>query len=315
VQQDANHTRPSPADSIRFFLRQTVKQRYLILMTIPAFMVVLVFNYFPMYGIVIAFQDFSVMKGTIASPWVGLKWFEYFFQNPMAMRLVRNTALLGVYSLVWGFPAPIILALLINEIKHKIPRRLVQSISYLPYFVSTVIIVGMLKQIASLDGVVNDLVVFLGMKPIQFFARPEWFRTLFVSSGIWQYVGWSTIIYLAAITSVDIQLYEAAVIDGANRWHRLVHITFPSIIPTILILFILNVGSILGTDYIKVMLMYNPQTFETADVIGTYVYREGIQGARFSYSTAVGLMMSLISFALVFTTNLLSRKVTQVSLW
>lgn len=303
------------SSKLKNFIKKCKKQKYLILMSLPAFLIILIFSYFPMYGILMAFQNFNVAKGVSGSPWVGLKWFKLFFDNPLGFRLLKNTFLLGIYSLLWGFPAPIILALLMNEIYHEKFKKIVQTISYLPHFISTVVIVGMLKQMGSYDGLFNQITGVFGMEPISFFLKPEWFRTLFIGSGIWQGVGWGTIIYLAAISSIDPQLYEAAILDGANRWHNIKYVTLPSIFPTITILFILSIGGILGADFMKVILMYNTKIYEVADIIGTYVYREGIQGARFSYTTAVGLFMSIISFILIYSANFLSKKFSETSLW
>jgi len=298
------------------FLKRLKKQYILILMCLPALTIVIVFSYFPMYGVQIAFRDYKTAFGIWGSPWVGLKHVRFFLTNPFAMRTVRNTFLLGIYSFAWGFPAPILLALLFNEIYREKFKKLVQTITYLPYFISTVVIVGMLRNFAMVDGgLFNDIIMFFGGEPINFFGKPEWFRTLYVSSGIWKGVGWGTIIYLAALSGVSLELYDAAAIDGANRIQRIKNIAIPAIIPTICILMILNIGGILGSDFEKVMLMYNESTYSTADVIATYVYREGIESARFSYSAAVGLMTSVVSFVFVFCANFISRKVSEVSLW
>ncbi|WP_127493996.1 ABC transporter permease [Paenibacillus glycanilyticus] len=292
-----------------------MSQKYLYMMVLPGFLLVLIFSYFPMYGILIAFKDYSVAKGVWDSPWVGFKYFTQFWDNPMAIRTVKNTVLLGVYSLLWGFPAPIILALLFNELRSMKFKKFVQTVSYFPHFISTVIVVGMIKEFTSVDGLVNHITEFFGMEPINFLSESPYFRTIFISSGIWQGIGWGTILYLAALSNVDPTLYDVASIDGANRWEKMKHISLPSILPTTIILFILAVGGILGNDFTKVMLMYNPATYETADVIGTYVYREGLQGGRLEYATAVGLMLSVVAFCLIFITNKIARKFSDSSLW
>nr|WP_280521232.1 ABC transporter permease subunit [Paenibacillus mangrovi] len=284
-------------------------------MVLPGFLIVLVFAYFPMYGVLIAFKDYNVAKGIWGSEWVGFKYFHEFINNPMAMRTVKNTLILGIYSLVFGFPAPIVLALLLNEIRVLAFKKFVQTVSYFPHFISTVIIVGMLKEFTSLDGMFNTIAGWFGKEPVNFITEPQYFRTLFVGSGIWQGIGWGTILYLAALSNADPTLYDVASIDGANRWQKMKHISLPAIMPTTIILFILSVGGILGTDFMKVMLMYNPGTYETADVIGTYVYRIGLEGGRFEYSAAVGLMLSVVSFLFVLATNRLSRKFSETSLW
>ncbi|MFD0960930.1 ABC transporter permease [Paenibacillus chungangensis] len=291
------------------------RQKYLYLMVFPGLLIVLIFAYFPMYGVLIAFKDFNVAKGIWGSEWVGFKYFHEFLNNPMALRTVKNTFLLGTYSLIFGFPAPIVLALLLNEIRLLMFKKFVQTVSYFPHFISTVIIVGMLKEFTSLDGLFNTITGWLGMEAVNFITEPEYFRTLFVGSGIWQGIGWGTILYLAALSNADPTLYDVASIDGANRWQKIKHISIPAILPTTIILFILSVGGILGTDFMKVMLMYNPGTYETADVIGTYVYRVGLEGGRFEYSAAVGLMLSIISFLFVLVTNKMSRKFSETSLW
>lgn len=304
-----------PETRMRSFLKRCARQKILILMILPAFLITFIFHYIPIAGIVIAFKKYSVAKGIWGSGWVGFKWFSMFFSNPLSPRILKNTLLLGLYSFIWSFPAPIILALLFNEIKRTWFKRLAQTISYLPHFISTIIIVGMLKTFASESGIFNDIVVWLGGKPIQFFTESEWFRTLFIGSGLWQTIGWGTIIYLAALASVSPDLYEAATIDGANRWQKVWDITIPAIMPTVTLLFILSIGGIFGTDGQKILLMYSPQTYVTADVVDTYMYREGIEGGQYSYTAAVGLLVSLISFLLLYVTNTLSRKFSENSLW
>ncbi|MBP3962837.1 sugar ABC transporter permease [Paenibacillus sp. DLE-14] len=292
-----------------------MQQKYLYLMVLPGFLIVLVFAYFPMYGVLVAFKDYNVAKGIWGSEWVGLKYFKQFLDNPMALRTIKNTLILGAYGLVFGFPAPIILALLLNEIRHTALKKFVQTVSYFPHFISTVIIVGMLKEFASLDGLFNQITGLFGLEPINFMTESKYFRTLFIGSGIWQGIGWGTILYLAALSNADPTLYDVASIDGANRWQKIRNISIPAIMPTIIILFILSVGGILGTDFMKVLLMYNPSTYEKADVIDTYVYRLGIEGGRFEYAAAVGLMLSAVSFLFVLITNRLSRKYSETSLW
>jgi putative aldouronate transport system permease protein len=284
-------------------------------MTLPIFLVLLIFHYFPIYGVQIAFKDYRVSMGITGSPWVGLKHFTAFFSSPFSFRIIKNTFLLGIYSLLWGFPAPILLAILINEMKSPAYKRFVQTISYLPYFLSTVIIVGLLKVFTNTDGLVNQAVHFFGNEPILFFSRSEWFRTLYISSGIWQGVGWGTIIYLAALSGVNTELYDAVAIDGANRFQKIWYVSLPAIFPTIAILFILNTGGVLNIGFEKVLLMYSPGIYSTADVISTYVYREGLLNPRMSYSSAVGLFTSVVSFVLLAITNAVSNRLSGSSLW
>jgi putative aldouronate transport system permease protein len=296
-------------------LSQVQQQKYLLLMMLPGILVIFIFSYIPMYGILIAFKDYKVNLGITGSPWVGLQYFEIFFKNPMALRVLRNTLILGVYSLLWGFPVPIIFALLLNEVKCSYYKKLVQSVSYFPTFISTVIIVGMLTTFAARDGLFNKITGLFGMEAVSFLGSKQYFRTFFVASGIWQGMGYSSILYLAALAGMDPTLYDVAEIDGANRWQKIVHINWEQIKPTTTILLIFAISGILGTDFQKVLLMYNPTTYEVADVIGTYVYREGILGAKYEYTTAIGLFMSIISFMLLFAANLVSRKLSETSLF
>ncbi|MBD2872068.1 ABC transporter permease [Paenibacillus arenilitoris] len=291
------------------------KHRYLYFMVLPGFLTILVFAYFPMYGILIAFKDYSAAKGVMGSEWVGLKYFQTFLNDPMAFRVLKNTLLLGVYTLFWSFPAPIILALLFNELRSKRFKKLVQTVSYFPHFISVVIVAGLLKEFASRDGLFNDIIAYFGGTPIMFLLEPDYFRTIFISSGIWQGVGFGTIIYLAAMSGIDPTLYDVAEVDGAGRWKKVLHITWPSIRPTTVILLIFAIGGILGTDFQKIILLYSPETYSVADVIGSYVYRQGILGAQYEYTTAIGLFMSIISFTILFLANWVSRKVSETSLF
>jgi putative aldouronate transport system permease protein len=239
-----------------------------------------------------------------------------FFYNPDAWELMRNTFLLGFYKLLFGFPAPIILALLLNEVKHAFFKKFVQTVSYLPHFISTVVVAGMIAMFLSpTSGLVNEILDLIGIERINFLQEAEWFRTIYVVSDIWEGIGWGSIIYLAALTTIDPSLYEAAEIDGANRWKQTLHITLPGIAPAISILLILNVGRVLEIGFEKVFLLYNPATYETADIIATYVYRTGILAGNFSYGTAIDIFTGLISFALVFSANYVSRKLGENSLW
>jgi putative aldouronate transport system permease protein len=284
-------------------------------MSLPGLAVLIIFSYVPMYGILIAFKNYRVNLGILGSPWVGLQWFRQFFANPFALRTVRNTLVIGFYSLLFGFPAPILLALLFNELKNGRFKKTIQTLSYYPHFVSTVIIVGFLYTFCASDGLFNMIVRFFGHAPITFISDPRWFRFLYISSGIWQGVGFGTIIYLAALSGVDPTFYDVAEMDGANRFQKMMNVTMPHLQPTIVILFILAVGGLFGADTQKILLLYNAQTYETADVIGTYVYREGIQGARFEYSSAVGLFQTLINFCFLVATNQIAKKLNDTSLF
>lgn len=287
----------------------------MLLMVLPGLLLVFIFNYMPMYGALIAFQKYNPLKGVFGSEWVGLKYFGMFFHNPLAWRLIRNTFLLGFFSLLWGFPAPIILALLMDQLQSPRFKKAVQTISYFPHFISTIVVVGMIKEFLAVDGLVNSFRILFGEAAVSYMTSPDWFRTIFIGSGIWQGIGWGSIIYLAALSNVDPQLNEAAVIDGANRWQRVLYISWPAILPTTTVMLIFAISGILGSDFQKVFLLYSPPTYETADIISTYVYREGISGGRFEYSSAIGLLMSLVSCVLIVSANKASRVLSENSLW
>nr|WP_309119535.1 ABC transporter permease subunit [Paenibacillus sp.] len=286
-------------------------------MLLPVVVYFLLFEYKPMYGALIAFKNFNPYQGVWDSPWVGFKHFLHFFESHYFVRLLRNTLLLSVYSLVFIFPASIAFALLLNELRLKRLKSVVQTLSYLPHFISLIVIAGMIVDFTQPDGIMNRVLMAVGFisEPISFLILPEWFRTLYIGSGLWQSVGWNSIIFLAALAGINPSLYEAAVIDGADRWKQLVHVTLPGILPTILILLILNIGSLMNVGWDKIILLYNAATYETADVISTFVYRRGIINADYSFSAAVGLFNSAINFALLLLANRISRKTTENSLW
>lgn len=275
----------------------------------------LIFRYLPMAGNIIAFRRFRPGSSIFGDEWVGLYYFETFINNQQFWNVFWNTVILGGLTLLICFPLPIVLALLLNELRSRRFKRIVQTISYLPHFLSIVIVAGIVFQLTSLDGTVNQIVTALGGDAIPFMQLPEWFRTIYVSSEIWQTVGWGTILYLAALTTIDEQLYEAARIDGANRWQQTWHITLPGIRPTMVVLLILNIGSFMAVGFEKVLLLQNPLIYSTGDVISTYLYRVGIQSAQFSYGTAIGLFEALIGLALVLTANFVSRRLVGASLW
>ncbi|MET3849355.1 ABC transporter permease subunit [Paenibacillus sp. OAE614] len=295
--------------------RDMIRNRYIYLILLPVIAYYIVFHYGPMYGLQIAFKDYGLADGIWGSPWVGFDHFKSFFRNYYFWRLIRNTVLINIYELLFAFPASIILALLLNEIRKGYFKRIVQTISYLPHFISIVVVVGMMIDFFARDGLVNNLLLMIGLQPIAFMQEPEWFRFMYISSGIWQGIGWGSIIYLASIANIDPTLYDAARIDGAGRWKQTLHITLTGIMPTIVIMFILNIGSMLSVGSEKIILMYNPITYETADVISTYVYRKGILGADFGYTAAVGLFNSVISFILIVLANSISKRVSEHKLW
>lgn len=284
-------------------------------MAIPMLVYYLIFHYGPMYGALIAFKDFNPMKGILGSPWAGLVHFQSFFQNVYFERIIINTLLINLYGLLFGFPAPIILALLLNEIRNKLFKRCVQTVSYLPHFISIMVVCGIIIDFTGRKGLINDILVLFGVERFNLLAKPELFRTIYVGSDIWQSVGWGSIIYLAALSTIDPQLYEASTIDGAGRWRQILHISLPGIMPTIIILLILRMGSMMNVGFEKIILLYNAGTYETADVISSFVYRKGLLDFNYSFSSAVGLFNSVINFTLLLSANWISRKVNETSLW
>lgn len=295
--------------------KEIKRSKYLYLMFIIPTIYFLIFHYAPMGGIIIAFKNYNFVEGVLGSEWVGFKHFKSFILDPYFWKLVRNTIVINVYMLIFFFPAPIILALLLNEVTHSFFKRFVQTISYLPHFLSTVVVSGMIVTFVSSDGLINQIVTYFNGAPIQFLMMPEWFRTIYVSSEVWQGLGWGAIIYLAALSSVDPELYEAATIDGANRWHKIIHVTLPGIAPVVTIMFLLTLGNIMSVGFEKILLLYSGPTYETADVISTFVYRRGLLNNDFSYATAVGLFQSVIVLAFIIVSNKVAKKISDTSLW
>jgi putative aldouronate transport system permease protein len=276
----------------------------------------IIFCYAPIGGILVAFKNYKPIVGVWKSEWVGLRYFKQFFSSFYLVRLLRNTFLINFYDIIFGFPAPIILALLLNELTSSGYKRFVQTISYLPYFISQVVICGILVSFLDSSGVITQFIAQItGNAPANLLAVPQYFRTIYVGSGIWQGIGFGSIIYLSALGSVDPQLIDAAAIDGCNRFGRIWHVTLPAIMPTIIIMLILRLGSIMNVGFEKIILLYNPSTYETADVISSFVYRYGLLQGNYSYSTAVGLFNSVVNFGFLVIVNQISKKVTEVSLW
>jgi putative aldouronate transport system permease protein len=275
----------------------------------------IIFKYGPMLGNVIAFRRFVPGGSIFGETWVGFRYFQMFIQDPTFWKVFGNTLMLGGLALLFTFPVPIIFALLLNEVKSKRFKKFVQTASYLPHFLSIVIVAGMILQLTAVNGSINGMVSFFTGDSIPFMQRAEWFRTIYITSEVWQGMGWGAILYLAALTTIDDSLYEAARIDGANRWKQTLHITIPGILPTIVTLLILNMGNFLAVGFEKILLLYNPLIYETSDVISTYLYRVGLQSSNFSYATAIGLFESIIGLILVFSVNAISRRLTQRSLW
>lgn len=291
-------------------------QLYLLLVLPLAYIVI--FKYIPIYGAQIAFRDYSPIQGFWGSPWVGTEHFERFFSSPVFSRILINTLLLSLYNLAAGFPFPIILAIGINYVGNRFFKKSVQMITYIPYFISVVVLVGILTQIMNPRfGLVNQVITALGGEAIDFFAKPEYFRSLYVWSNVWQQAGWGSIIYIAALSGIDPQLHEAAIVDGASITRRIWHIDIPGILPTAIIMLILNVGSFMTLGFEKAYLMQNTMNTGTSEIIDTYVYKIGLasQSANFSYSSAIGLFQSVIGFILTLTVNKIANKLTETSLW
>ncbi|MBO9609366.1 MAG: sugar ABC transporter permease [Paenibacillaceae bacterium] len=292
------------------------KNYELYLFLLPALVYFLLFHYWPMYGLQIAFKDFLPSRGILDSPWAGFKHFSEFFDSYLFWQLMRNTLELSLYSLAVGFPVPIVLALMMNEVRGARFKKTVQTITYAPHFISTVVIVSMIVFFLSPQtGLVGQIVAAFGKDPVPFLSSPAWFKTVYVLSGVWQHAGWSSIIYLAALAGIDPQTHEAAVIDGASRFQRILHINIPGIFPTIVILLILDVGNLMAVGFEKVYLMQNPLNLDSSNIIATYVYKRGIQEAQYSFAAAVGLFNSAINFILLLTVNRIARGLKQNSLW
>jgi putative aldouronate transport system permease protein len=274
-----------------------------------------IFRYLPMAGNIIAFRKYEPGGNLFGERWVGLRYVRLFFDDPTFWHVFTNTLLLGALVLLFCFPLPIVLALLLNEVRTRYLKGLVQTVSYLPHFLSIVIVASIVMQMVSVDGVVNQALRAVGHAPIPFIQEPGWFRTIYVSSEVWQTVGWGTILYLAALTTIDHDLYEAAKTDGANRWRQTWHVTLPGIRPTMMTLLILNIGTFMAIGFEKVLLLYNPLTYPTADVVSTYLYRVGVVSSSFSYAAAIGLFESLIGLILVLSANAISRRTVGTGLW
>ena len=288
------------------------------LMALPVLAFFIVFSYKPMVGIIIAFKTYKPNLGIWGSPWApnyGFYHFISFFESIFFKRVVVNTLMLSLYDLVYGFPAPIILSILLSELTNQKFKKVVQTITYFPHFISAVVICGMVRQFAMSDGLLNIIAGWFGAEPVSMLQQPDYFRGIFTGTNIWQGVGWASIIYLAAIAGVDQGLHEAAALDGAGRFRRIWHITLPGIKPTVVIMLIMQIGRMMSVGHEKIILLYNESIYDTADVISTFVYRRGLLEFNWSFSTAVSLLNSVINFALVYVANAISRKVTETSLF
>ncbi len=297
-------------------IKNIKKHPVLYIMALPVFLYFVIFHFFPMYGLIISFQRYIPAKGLFGSPWVGLKYFTDFFKDMFFWRLIRNTFTLSFLDLVFGFPVPIIFALLLNELTSSKFKKITQTITYMPHFISLVVVCGLIFTFTRSTGPIAQIVAsWTGTDITNLLGQSQNFRTIFVSTNIWQGFGWGSIIYFAALSGIDPSLYEAAVIDGAKRMKQVIYITLPGIAPTIIILLILRLGQIMSVGFEKIILLYSPATYETADVISSYVYRKGLLELNFSFGTAVGLFNSVINFALILMANTVSRRVNQTSLW
>jgi putative aldouronate transport system permease protein len=305
----------APRHNTKLWKRMVSKYDLYLMLLLPVAWYI-IFKYIPMYGLQIAFKDFSAAQGIWGSEWVGWTHFDRFFSSYYFWDLLWNTISLSLYSLLVGFPAPIFLALVINELSSKTAQKWVQNITYAPHFLSVVVIVGMLNLFLDpKTGIVNHFIEAFGGKAIDFIQKPDWFQTIFVGSNLWQHIGWSSIIYIAALSGIDPTLYEAAKMDGATRLQRIVHVSIPGLLPTIIILFILQIGSLMDIGFEKVLLMQNALNTENSEIIATFVYKNGIQNGQFSYTTAAGLFNSVIDFVLLLLVNGYARRKSEASLW
>ncbi|GHU70482.1 sugar ABC transporter permease [Clostridia bacterium] len=316
--RDAAPSRLPPRHSVGHILRRDFQMNWCkYVLVLPVLAYIILFAYKPMYGLVIAFKDFRPARGIAASPWANpwYKHFVSFFQDVYFPRLIRNTLSISGLTILFGFPMPILLALLLNELRSVKFKRIVQTITYMPYFISMVVVCSLVTIYTQNNGMFSQMIVALGGPSQNLLITPKYFYPIYVISDLWQYIGWNSIIYLAALTGIDQEQYEAATIDGANRFKQVLHITIPGLMPTITILFILRMGGILNVGYEKVLLLYQSPTYEVADVISTYVYRRGILGTSISFATAVGLFNSIVNVLFLMATNLISRRVTNMGLF
>lgn len=301
---------------IRSTLRLMRRNWTLYLLLLPALTYIFIFNYMPMYGVQIAFKNFTIAKGVNGSPWVGLKWFEYFFGSPKCISIIWNTIILSLYTLAAGFPVPILLALMLHNVPGNRFKRVTQTVAYLPHFISVVVVVTMLNCFTSVNsGFINTIIKALGGEPVFFMGKPEYFRHLYVWSGVWQQMGWNSIIYLAALTGISSELHEAAMIDGASKLKRIWHIDLPGIMPTMVILLIMRCGSVMSVGFEKTFLMQNGLNMGVSEVISTYTYKQGLVSSKFSYSAAIGLFNNAVNLLFLTLVNGISKKLSDNSLW
>ncbi|MFC5650532.1 ABC transporter permease [Paenibacillus solisilvae] len=300
-------------------LKLISRDKYLLLFLLPVVVHLFIFSYLPILGISVAFRDYRIGDPFLAwgsdAKWVGLKHFIEFVNSMYFVRILRNTFFLSALFLIFGFWVPIVFSIFLNEIRHSLYKKVIQTMTFMPHFISTVVIVGIVVNFVSIDGIVNSIIQLFGGNREQLLNNPQYFRVIFIVSTIWQTFGWGSLLYLAAIAGIDPGQYESARMDGANRWKQAIHITLPGITPTIVILLLFTVGRILSTDTDKVLLMYNPSIYETADVIGTYTYRTGLLEGSFSYASAIGFFSAVVNFILLIFANSISRRYTEYGLW
>ena len=297
------------------YISNMIHNPWLYVMALPVIAYYIIFHYLPMYGVVIAFKDYVPARGIWESGWVGFKHFQTFFSSTYFPRLLRNTLAINLKELLFSFPIPIVFAILLNEVRSTRFRRISQSITYMPHFVSTVVICGLLVDFTKSTGVLTNLFVALGMDRINMLSVPEYFQGIFIGGIVWQSFGWDSIIYFAALTGIDPALYDAARVDGAGRFKQILHVTLPGIAPTIVVLMLLRIGSMMSVSWDRIVLLYNPLTYETADVLSSYVYRIGLTKMQYSFATAVSLFNSVINILLLIGANSLSKRVSENSLW
>ncbi|WP_378949455.1 ABC transporter permease [Paracoccus sp. R86501] len=307
------HRRPGRVQRVGDHLK---REWQLYLLLLPTIIWLLVFLYKPMYGLQIAFKDYSIFRGVAGSPWIGLEHFYTLFGNDQFLRALKNTVIISFYSLLFGFPVPILLALMFNEVLNATFKKTAQTIVYLPHFISSVIIAGIvITAFSPSAGIVNTVMGWFGVDPVYFLTKPEWFRPIFVGTGIWQEAGFQSIVYLAAMAGISPTLYESAVVDGASRWQMVWKITLPSILPTIIIMLIIRIGNMLEVSFEMIILLYQPATYETADVVNTFIYRQGLQGGQYDLAAAAGLFNAVVAFVLVMTANTVAKRYSRTSLW
>jgi putative aldouronate transport system permease protein len=312
----AGHHKPTLIEKIHYTSKQYIKHRFLIFLLLPGLISLIIFNYVPMYGIIIAFKDYKLSQGIFGSAWVGLKNFEDIFRYPNVWRAVENSLIIGVLTIATSFFATIIFALLINEIGNMLFKRVTQTLSYLPYFLSWIIVAGIVNDVLAPDsGILNNIIVMLGGQRINFLMIPDYFRAILIISGLWKGVGWGSILYLAAIAGVNVELYDAASIDGATRFHKMRFITIPAMYPVITISLILSLGGILGGDFDQIFNLVNSQTMQTGEVLSIYIYRQGLGNYQYSFVTAVGLLNTLIAILFITVSNVIAKRVNDYGIW